>query len=112
MRRSACGARLLLIAAAAAAQERPLTLNDALERFRARGFDLIIADAAVAGARADITAAGAIANPQLSLARGGTSTYDPTQCGGCSSTSVSAGVVDQAAISDTLTGKRRLRVAV
>lgn len=90
----------------------PLTLDEALRLFRLRGFDLVIADAAVAGAEADITTAGAIANPALSLTRGSSSTYNPAQCAGCSSTSIGAGVTDQGALSDLVTGKRRLRMAV
>lgn len=78
-----------------AAAEPPLTLNDALRRFREHGFDLILADAAVAGAQADVTSAGAIANPQLAAARGNNYT-----------------LTDNAALSDTLLGKRRLRVAI
>jgi len=80
--------------------------------FRARGFDLLIANATIAGATADVTIAGAIANPSLSLSRGNSSTYDPSLCHGCSNTSISAGVTDQAALSDGLSGKRRLRVDV
>jgi cobalt-zinc-cadmium efflux system outer membrane protein len=104
-----------LLAARVAAQDavpKPLTLDEALARFRTRGFDLLIADAAVAGARGDVIAAGAVANPQLSLSRGSSSTYDPSLCSGCSSTSNSVTLTDQAALSDTLSGKRRLRVAV
>ncbi len=118
-----CGAGvsalLILIAPALGAQTRheapsqaPLTLQSALERFRSKGFDLLIADTSVAEAAADVTTASAVQNPQLSLARGTTRNYDPSQCAGCSSTSVSASITDQAALSDLLTGKRRLRVKV
>jgi outer membrane protein, heavy metal efflux system len=99
---------------AAPAQERggAITLDDALRQFRERGFDLLLANAAIAGAEGDVTAAGAIANPSLSLSRGSTSTYDPALCSGCSTTSISASVTDQAALSDALSGKRRFRVAI
>src|ERR1700680_3840352 len=90
----------------------PLTLDAALQRFRTRAFDLIIADASIASATADVTVAGATPNPLLSLSRGSSSTYDPSLCAGCSNTSFSAGLTDQAGISDRLSGKRRLRVAV
>ena len=50
---------LVLFAISTRADAQPLppmriTLDEALERFRSHGFDLLIADAAVAGARADI----------------------------------------------------------
>ena len=104
----------LLIASRAGADEiaAPLTLDTALQRFRTHAFDLIIADASIASATADVTVASAVANPSLSLSRGKSSTYDPSQCPGCSNTSTSAGVTDQAAISDLLSGKRRLRIEV
>lgn len=103
---------LIPVSARAGDNVAPLTLHDALERFRSGAFDLIIADASIASAKADVTVAGAVANPSLSLSRGQSSTYDPSLCPGCSSTSLSAGLTDQAAISDELSGKRRLRVQV
>ena len=99
------------MAAAAAPLPPPLTLNDALRIFRTAGFDLLIADANVAGARADEQIAAALPNPSLSLSRGSTSGYDATQCAGCSNRSISAGVADQA-ISDIVSGRRRLRTAI
>ena len=104
----------LLVASSARAggSVAPLTLHTALERFRSGAFDLIIADASIASAQADVAMAGAVANPSLSLSRGQSSTYDPSLCPGCSNTSLSAGVTDQAAVSDELSGKRRLRVQV
>jgi outer membrane protein, heavy metal efflux system len=109
---------LLLVFAIAvqplSAQERTgaITLDDALRQFRARGFDLLLANASIAGAEGDIASTSAIANPQLSLARGRTSTYNPTLCAGCSKTSITAAITDQLAISDALTGKRRLRTDI
>ena len=104
----------LLVASSARAHDNaaPLTLRTALERFRSEAFDLIIADASIASAKADVAVAGAVANPSLSLSRGQSSTYDPSLCPGCSNTSLGAGLTDQAAISDELSGKRRLRVQV
>lgn len=99
------------LGASAETASQPLTLPAALERFRSSGFDLLIADAGVAGVAGDAVAAAALPNPQLSLARGRTATYDPSQCPGCSNTSVAAGISDQA-LSDLATGKRSLRVAV
>jgi outer membrane protein, heavy metal efflux system len=96
----------------AQATSATLTLNRALRLFREHGFDLLIADAALDAAEADVRFAAAIANPSLSLSRGRSSTYDPTRCGGCSSASIGAGVTDQGAVSDVVTGKRRLRIAV
>jgi outer membrane protein, heavy metal efflux system len=87
-------------------------LDDALARFRSHGFDLIIAEATVASAAGDLTIAKSVANPSLSLSRGSSFNYNPALCEGCSSTSLGAGITDQAAISDTLSGKRRLRAAV
>ncbi len=89
----------------------PLTLEDALRIFRTSGFDLLVANAAIEAARADARVAAAIPNPSLSLSRGSTSTYDPAQCSGCSNRSLSAAVSDQA-ISDLVSGRRRLRAAV
>ena len=42
-----------------------LTLDEAVDIFRARGFDLLLADAAAAGARGDLRAAQAFPNPLL-----------------------------------------------
>jgi cobalt-zinc-cadmium efflux system outer membrane protein len=92
--------------------DAPLTLDDALRIFRTSGFDLLIADATVATAAGDLEIARAIPNPSMSLSRGNSFHYDPALCEGCSSTSISSGITDQAALSDTLTRKRRLRVAV
>ncbi len=95
----------------ASADAPPLTLDDALRIFRTSGFDLLIADAAVESARADVTIAGALPNPSFNLSSGTSSTYDPSQCAGCSNRSVSAGVSDPA-ISDLVSGRRRLRESV
>jgi outer membrane protein, heavy metal efflux system len=102
---------LALAGTTATAQERsgPITLDEALRVFRERGFDLLIANATIAGAAADLTIAGSVANPSFSFSRGSSSTYDPSLCHGCSNTSISAGITDQAALSDGLSGKRRLR---
>ena len=113
-RRAACAALLMFLTALRAPAEAsrdPLTLDEALRIFRSSGFDLLIADAAVAAARADEQIAGAVPNPSLALARGTSSTYDRSLCAGCSNRSVSAGLTDLA-ISDIASGRRRLRQAV
>ncbi len=92
----------------------PLTLEEALRLFRQRGYDLLIADAAVLGARGDLVAAGQVANPNLSLSVGRVYHYDPNAagCEGCSRYSYDAGISDSAATFDLLIGKRRLKVRV
>jgi len=87
-----------------------LTLTDALRLFRERSFDLLLADAQIATARAEQATAGAIPNPALSGSVGHSFGYDPSLCPGCSAVSIAAGISDQAAISDLLSGKRGLRM--
>jgi cobalt-zinc-cadmium efflux system outer membrane protein len=91
-----------------------LTLEVALKLFQSQGLDLLIADAAVKSARADVRIASAIYNPSVSLGRGKSTTYDPTQCStpGCSDIYYQASVSEQGAIFDLLTGKRHLRIQV
>src|SRR5207253_5442229 len=61
-------------------------MDDAVRIFRERGFDLLIAEAQIAAAEGDATAAGAFANPQLSASAGRSFDYDPRACPGCSAT--------------------------
>jgi cobalt-zinc-cadmium efflux system outer membrane protein len=92
-----------------------LTLRQALDIFRAHGLDLLIAEAAVQGAEGDVTAAGAIPNPSLAVSYGPYAFYySCTNPAGCARppSSVNVEITDQAAIEDTLSGKRRLRVDV
>ena len=91
-----------------------LNLEDALRLFRAHGFDVLIAEAAVMTAEGDKLAAGASPNPAVNLSVGRSFNYDPavTGCVGCSSTALGAGISDQASIMDALSGKKRLRVKV
>jgi cobalt-zinc-cadmium efflux system outer membrane protein len=112
-------ATLLLLAAAPAraAEASPpppaiparLDLAEALRLFRERGLDLLIAEAAVAGAEADVRAAGAVPNPALNGSVG-----KSWHCGTspCSALAYGAGLSDQAALSDVLSGKRGLRLDV
>jgi cobalt-zinc-cadmium efflux system outer membrane protein len=91
-----------------------LTVDEALRIFRSQGLDLLIADAAVESAQGDERIASAIYNPSVSLGKGKSTTYDPTQCAipGCSDIYYQASVSEQGAIFDFLTGKRHLRVRV
>jgi cobalt-zinc-cadmium efflux system outer membrane protein len=90
---------------------QPLTLEDALKTFHSRGFDLLLADAQVRGAEADVQSAGYIPNPavQLQYGRIVDPAYSPAPNTGQSSNSYTVGLSDQAAIFDTLAGKRGLR---
>ena len=89
-----------------------ITIDDALRIFRERGFDLLIADAQVAAAEGDATAAAAIANPQIGATLGRSFDYDARACPGCSATAWAVSLTDPSALSDLLTGKRGLRVDV
>lgn len=104
-----CGLFAAVAAPDPSALPSPLGLREALAIFRQRGLDALIADEAVAVARADELVAGAIPNPSLSASVGRTFGYDAS-CAGCSGTAFGAGLSDSAALSDTLTGKRGLRL--
>ncbi|MFO0574675.1 MAG: TolC family protein [Polyangia bacterium] len=88
-----------------------LTLEQALEQFRAQGFDLLLADAAVESARGDEQAAGAVPNPLITASvlkvvglPEGLTTPDP----GPQGVGVSALLTD-GAMSEIVSGKRWLR---
>jgi cobalt-zinc-cadmium efflux system outer membrane protein len=89
-----------------------LTLDEAVDIFQARGFDLLLADAAAAGARGDLRAAQAFPNPLLAASGGHSFTFDPSSCVGCSATAVNANISDQGLLMDLLVGKRRLKIDV
>lgn len=92
-----------------------LSLQQAIEIFHVHGLDLLIAEAAVQSAEGGVTAANAIPNPSLSVSYGAYSFfYSCTNPAGCARppSSLDVGLTDQAAIEDTLSGKRRLRVDV
>ena len=101
-----------------------LTLEDALKIFRQRGYDLLIADAAVYGAEGDVKVAGAIPNPSFSLDGNYSFAYGAGNqgiCGGngagmkptnCSPWGATATLSDSNALEDTLSGKRGLRLRV
>ncbi|HEY2515377.1 MAG TPA: TolC family protein [Polyangiaceae bacterium] len=93
-----------------------LSLDDALTTFRAHGFQILIAEAAVMSAEGDERIAGAVINPSVSFSVGHTFNYDPSKinggCDGCSAESFGVGLSDNAAIEDSLSGKRGLRLKV
>src|SRR5208337_4357272 len=116
-----------------------LTLADAIRIFRARGFGLLIADAAVVNAQGAERAAQYVPNPSLGLGYGRALNYDPnapvaptqvvngdaanatpvkglwipgSSCTNCSANQYTISLSDQAAIEDSLAGKRNLRIKV
>ena len=88
-----------------------LTREDALQRFRERAFDRVLADVQVEAARADATTTSASANPTLSGSVGRSFGYDAAQCPGCSAAQVGVGLSDNAALWDLIVGKKSLRTA-
>lgn len=107
--RSLLLALLCLAPAARAEPELPpvLTLARALELFRARGFDLLVAEANVRSASGDVSIAEGLPNPTLSLSAGKNFRCAASQ--DCSVISYSGSLSDNALISNFLTGKRGLR---
>jgi outer membrane protein, heavy metal efflux system len=91
-----------------------LGLDEALRLLRERGLDLLIADATVRTAEGNAQTAGGIANPQVSFSTGPMLDYNASApgCSGCSREVINAGVSDNAAIFDSLVGKRGLRIEV
>jgi outer membrane protein, heavy metal efflux system len=89
-----------------------LSMAEALNIFRARGLDLLIAEAAVKSAEGDVGVAGAVPNPVGNAAYGRVLNYDPGGCDQCSANYWAVGLSDSAAIEDALSGKRGLRLKV
>ena len=98
-----------------------LSLEDALRIFRRRGLDLLIADAATRNAEGAVKIAGAVPNPVVTGSVGNaftytTSAFSKSDCRAngaeCSPWIYNIGVTDSAAIEDTLSGKRDLRLKV
>ncbi|HEY6463859.1 MAG TPA: TolC family protein, partial [Polyangiaceae bacterium] len=98
-----------------------LSLDQAVQILRTRSLDLLIAEAAVKNAEGDVGVAGAIPNPALTLGYGRVLNYNGATCGGqsgpdaptgCSANEYTLGLSDQAAIEDSLSGKRDLRLKV
>lgn len=91
-----------------------LTLEEALERFRKKGFDLLIADAMVQSAEGDLRIASGIFNPSASGSFG-KSIECPGGTSGCrffGPPLFTASIGDSNALEDWLTGKRGLRKSV
>jgi len=95
-----------------------LTMDDALTTFRARGFGLLIAEAAVMNAEGVYQASGYIPNPVLNASYGRAFNYSPAApcaggslapCDGNSPNAYGIGLSDNNAIEDSLSGKRGLR---
>ena len=102
-----------------------LRLDDALRIFRARGFGILIAEASVVNAEGVERAASYVPNPQLNVGYGRVLNYpsngicagtggapDNPAVSGCSPNQYTVGLSDNAAIEDSLSGKRNLRVKV
>ena len=106
----------LLCAAPASAREpdgefdvpAQLRLTDALRLFREHGLDLILAEAAVEGARGDTLLASAAPNPSFS---GGVGRSFACSGPGCSDIAWSVGVSDGSSVFDSISGKRGLRTS-
>jgi cobalt-zinc-cadmium efflux system outer membrane protein len=100
-----------------------LRLEDALSVFRARGFGILLAEAAVVSAEGVERAAAYVPNPQLNAGYGRVLNYPSSGCptgvagmpstpGACSPNQYTIGLSDNAAIEDSLSGKRSLRQKV
>jgi len=92
-----------------------LSLGRALAIVRNLSADVLIAQAQVSSSEGDVAMAGAMANPVFTGGYGRVlPPYDPSNCGGsgCSANQYAVGLADQAAIEDSLSGKRSLRLRV
>jgi outer membrane protein, heavy metal efflux system len=123
--RSALVSLALLAGAPVAAADVPgplavpdlLDLATALRLLRERGLDVLAAEAAVQGAEGDLAAARAVPNPTISGSYGRSfprgacadGSGAPAPCGPLGEPALGAGISDNAALFDSLTGKRGLR---
>jgi cobalt-zinc-cadmium efflux system outer membrane protein len=92
-----------------------LSLDQSIQILRTRSLDLLIAEAAVKSAEGDESAAGAVPNPAVNVGYGRVLppyTGASAACPGCSPNQYTIGLSDQAAIEDSLSGKRDLRLKV
>ncbi|HTQ42812.1 MAG TPA: TolC family protein, partial [Polyangiaceae bacterium] len=90
-----------------------LTMDQAVQILRTKSLDLLIAEAAVRNAEGDVGVAGAVPNPAINLGYGRVlPPYNENGCPGCSANQWTVGVSDSAAIEDSLSGKRGLRLKV
>lgn len=125
--RAAIGAALVVASVAFAGHSRAdaipqpvelpqqLTLDQAVQILRTKSLDLLIAEAAVRNAEGDVSVAGAVPNPAVNLGYGRVlPPYSAAACPGpgCSANQWTVGLSDQAAIEDSLSGKRHLRLKV
>ncbi len=98
-----------------------LTFDEAIRIFTRRGLDILIAEAAVRNAEGAVKIAGAVPNPVMTASVGHAISYNsgPESRANCLQNGASCppwqntiGVTDSAALEDTLSGKRALRVNV
>jgi cobalt-zinc-cadmium efflux system outer membrane protein len=88
-----------------------LRLSDALRLFRQQGLDLILAEAAVEAARGDTLLASAAPNPTFSGGIGRSFACSTAAGVDCSALAWNFGISDGAAIFDSVSGKRGLRMS-
>lgn len=93
---------------------QPLELREAVQLARSRGLDILLAEAATKSAEADERAAGAIPNPAISATYGRSLYINQAQRAYAaenfgSDNAYTVGLTDQAALVDSLSGKRGLR---
>lgn len=94
-----------------------LSLDESLRLFRSHGLDLLIAEANVRSASADLRLAGAVQNPTVNASFLKSFNYNPSdpsicaQGAGCSDLGYAVGLSDQA-LWDVMTGKRGLRLKI
>ncbi len=98
-----------------------LGLEEALRIWRVHGLDVLLADAAVKTSEGAVTIAGAIQNPVVSASVLNAFTYQWTKASDadcnkngavCTPWGYTFGITDSAAIEDSLSGKRDLRLKV
>jgi cobalt-zinc-cadmium efflux system outer membrane protein len=93
-----------------------LALDQAIQILKTKSLDVLIAEAAVKSAEGDLGVAGAVPNPAITGGYGRVlPPYNPANaqnCPGCSADQFTIGLSDQAAIEDSLSGKRDLRQRV
>jgi outer membrane protein, heavy metal efflux system len=98
-----------------------LSLDDALHIFKQHGLELLIADANVRSAEGAVKVAGAVPNPVLSSSVGNAITYSDSKYSSsncltagayCTPWIFNVGMTDSAALEDTVSGKRDLRLKV
>jgi cobalt-zinc-cadmium efflux system outer membrane protein len=96
-----------------------LTFEEAGHIFKTRGLELLIAEAAVRTAEGAVKIAGAVPNPTVTATAGEAITYSTSNFSlqncfqngtQCTPWIFSVGVTDSAALEDTLSGKRDLRL--